>query len=265
MPELPDVEGFRRVLRDHGTGRRVERLTVRDDGVLREVSTRRFRRAVRGRCLGTPERHGKWLIAPTDAGPTLLLHFGMTGRLVPAAAGDPLERADRVVFGLSGGGELRFRDQRKLRGIWLAPTAGDIARLLAGQGPDAAAVGGPGLVRRLARRRGGLKSALLDQSVVAGLGNLLADELLWRARLHPARRADGLTAPERRRLAGALPRVLDAAVAAGRVPPRDDWLTGRRDDPDGGRCPRTGDRLARGRVAGRTTVWCPRCQPAPDR
>ncbi|WP_079031745.1 DNA-formamidopyrimidine glycosylase family protein [Streptomyces specialis] len=79
MPELPDVEAFRRVLADHGRGRRVERVDVADPGVLRGVTASRLRRALTGRRLAEPERHGKWLLARTD-GPSLLLHFGMTGR-----------------------------------------------------------------------------------------------------------------------------------------------------------------------------------------
>ncbi|MEU0190837.1 DNA-formamidopyrimidine glycosylase family protein [Streptomyces afghaniensis] len=259
MPELPDVEGFRQVLESCAKGRVVRRVEVRDAGVLRGVGVRGLRDALEGRRFGTPERHGKWLLARTG-GPTLVLHFGMTGRLVCARPEDPVEAHDRVLFTLSGNRQLRFRDQRKLQGLWLAHDDADLDRLLRRQGPDAMAVDRAEFEAVLSARRGHLKTALTDQSVLAGLGNLLADEILWRARLRPDRRARELTRDDRRQLYGEMRRTLRSAVKAGCVPPRDSWLTGHRDDPDP-RCPRCGSGLRRSRMAGRGTVWCPRCQP----
>ncbi|MFH9006150.1 Fpg/Nei family DNA glycosylase [Streptomyces afghaniensis] len=259
MPELPDVEGFRQVLESCAKGRVVRRIEVRDAGVLHGVGVRRLRDALEGRRFGTPERHGKWLLARTG-GPTLVLHFGMTGRLVCARPEDAVEAHDRVLFTLSGNRQLRFRDQRKLQGLWLAHDDSDLDRLLRRQGPDAMTVGRAEFDAVLSARRGHLKTALTDQSVLAGLGNLLADEILWRARLRPDRRARELTPDDRRQLYGEMRRTLRSAVKAGCVPPRDSWLTGHRDDPDP-RCPRCGSGLRRSRMAGRGTVWCPRCQP----
>ncbi|GGY32040.1 Fpg/Nei family DNA glycosylase [Streptomyces djakartensis] len=259
MPELPDVEGFREVLASCAQGRVIRRVDVRDAGVLHGVGPRGLRDALEGRRFGAPERHGKWLLARTG-GPTLVLHFGMTGRLVCGSPDDAVEPHDRVLFTLSGGRQLRFRDQRKLQGLWLAHDDFGVDRLLERQGPDALAVDRAEFGARLSARRGHLKTALTDQSVVAGLGNLLADEILWRARLSPERRARDLTEADLRRLYGRMRGTLRSAVPAGCVPPRDSWLTGHRDDPDP-RCPRCGAGLRRTRMAGRGTVWCPRCQP----
>ncbi|MER6735308.1 Fpg/Nei family DNA glycosylase [Streptomyces puniciscabiei] len=259
MPELPDVEGFRRVLVSCAKGRAIRRVDVRDTGVLHGVSVRRLRDALEGRRFTEPERHGKWLLAHTG-GPTLLLHFGMTGRLLCARPDDTVEAHDRVLFDLSGDRQLRYRDQRKLQGIWLADDDSGVARLLERQGPDALAVDGAGFEAALCARRGHLKTALTDQSVLAGLGNLLADEVLWRAGLNPRTRAGDLTQSERRRLYAHMRRTLRSAVTAGCVPPRAGWLTGHRDDPDPV-CPRCHTHLRRSRLAGRGTVWCPRCQP----
>jgi formamidopyrimidine-DNA glycosylase len=258
MPELPDVEGFRKVLASCARDRRIEHVDVIDPGVLREVSPRELRRGLDGHRFGAPERHGKWLIARTD-GPALLLHFGMTGRLVCCPHDEPRDRHDRVVFEVDGG-DVRFRDQRKLQGIRLAADDGAVARILAGQGPDAMSVGAEEFGELLAGRRGRVKAVLIDQSVIAGLGNLLADEILWHSRLHPGRAADGLDGDERRRLHREMRRVLRESARVGHVPGRDTWLTGRRDDEEPA-CPRCGGPLRRGRVAGRGTVWCPRCQP----
>jgi formamidopyrimidine-DNA glycosylase len=112
----------------------------------------------------------------------------------------------------------------------------------------------------LAERRAAVKPTLMDQSVIAGLGNLLTDEICWRARIAPTRQVADLEGDEVRRLHTAMTRVLRTAVRHGRVPGLSRWLTGVRDEPDPS-CPRCGTRLARGQVAGRTSWWCPFCQP----
>ncbi|MET9964778.1 DNA-formamidopyrimidine glycosylase family protein [Streptomyces sp. NPDC006356] len=258
MPELPDVEGFRKVLRSCAQGRVVRRVEVRDAGVLHGVSARGLRDALEGRRITGTQRHGKWLLARTG-GPTLVLHFGMTGLLLCAHPDDAPEPHDRVLFTLARDRQLRYRDQRKLQGLWLAHDDSDVVRLLAHQGPDALTVDRAEFETALAAHRGRVKAVLIDQSVLAGLGNLLADEILWRARLRPATPANALTEPERRRLYTQMRRTLRPAVTAGRVPPRPTWLTGHRDSPDP-HCPRCGAGLRRSRVGGRTTVWCPGCQ-----
>jgi formamidopyrimidine-DNA glycosylase len=265
MPELPDVEAFRAVLDGHATGRPVRRVEVADAGVLRGVSARQFGEALRGRRFTATERHGKWLVACTD-GPAVLLHFGMTGSLHWSDPGEPRHRHDRVVFVLGGpdgrdrGGELRYRDMRKLKGLTLARDRRGVEDVLAGLGPDALEIGAGDFARLLAGRRAAVKAVLVDQHRIAGLGNLLADEILWRARISPRRRASDLTAGEHQRLYTQMRRVLRAAMADGRVPSRPTWLTGVRDRP-GARCPRCGTVLERARIGGRTTVWCPRHQP----
>ncbi|MDJ1131921.1 Fpg/Nei family DNA glycosylase [Streptomyces iconiensis] len=261
MPELPDVEGFRRVLADCAQGRTIKRVDVRDTGVLHEVSAQRFRRDLEGRRFTEPERRGKWLLARTG-GPTVLLHFGMTGRLVCARADEDLHAHDRVLFTLGNERQLRYRDMRKLKGLWLAEDR-DAAQLL-DQGPDALSVSRTDFEAALAGKRGGLKSALMDQSLLAGLGNLLADEILWQAKLHPARSTASLSDDERANLYRTMRRVLRSSVSAGQVPPRDTWLTGHRDAPHNAPCPRCGTHLRSTRIAGRTTLWCPHCQPAPN-
>lgn len=260
MPELPDVEGFRRLLESCAKDRVIERVDVRDTGVLHGVGARRLREALEGRRFTGPDRHGKWLLAHTADGPTLMLHFGMTGRLLCCAPADAPEPHDRVLFTLSGERRLHYRDQRKLQGLWLADDEAAVARLLERQGPDALAVTRKDFEAALSTSRGHLKTTLIDQSVVAGLGNLLADEILWRAALRPDTRARDLTAADRHRLYTEMRHTLRSAVRAGCVPPRTTWLTGHRDTPTP-TCPRCHTPLQRTRLAGRGTVWCPKCQP----
>ncbi|MQA85773.1 MAG: Fpg/Nei family DNA glycosylase [Streptosporangiales bacterium] len=258
MPELPDVEGFRRVLAEHGQGRRIERLRVLDEGVLREVSPRKLAAALEGRRFAEPGRLGKWLIGRTD-GPAVLLHFGMTGGLVWHPEPAERHRHDRVVFQLDDG-ELCYRDMRKLQGLRLADGDAEVDRFLAGEGPDALTMGRRQLAELLDGSRKQLKALLSDQSAVAGLGNLTIDEILWRARLHPTRRADGLSGDETKNLYSQMRWVLRESVRAARVPDGPSWLTGHRERP-GEPCPRCGTPLSKGRRAGRGTVWCSRCQP----
>ncbi|GAA2583612.1 hypothetical protein Stube_30150 [Streptomyces tubercidicus] len=165
MPELPDVEAFRAILASCAQGRRIQRTEVYDAGVLHGVSAGRLRRELTGRRFAEPERRGKWLLARTD-GPTVLLHFGMTGELVCANASDPVHAHDRVVFTVDGGQQLRYRDQRKLQGLWLVDEAG-LDRMLREQGPDAAELTRTAFAAVLAGRRGTLKSLLMDQSALA--------------------------------------------------------------------------------------------------
>lgn len=257
MPELPDVEGFRRVLAEHA-GERIESVSVRDAGALRGVGPRRLRAALRGRRLGEPRRRGKWVLAPAG-GPVLLMHFGMTGSLSWHRADEPPHRHDRIVFRLPDG-ELRYRDMRKLQGVRLAADGEQARRQLPELGPDALGLSRDGLAGALSGRRARLKTVLTDQSALAGLGNLLADEICWRARVDPLRTAADLDAAELTALHRAMRDVLRASVEAERVPPRGTWLTGARDDPEAA-CPRCGTPLRDRRLSGRRTVWCPRCQP----
>ncbi len=259
MPELPDVEGFRRQLAETLPGQRIRRVQVRDPGVLRNTSAVALGRRLDGRRFDSPRRHGKWLLLPTD-GPTLLVHSGMTGHPHYAADGAAREPYERLVIALDRG-ELRYADLRKLRGVWLAESDEDVARVTGPQGPDALGISLRAFRDLLSGRRGRLKPTLMDQSVIAGLGNLLTDEICWRARIAPTRPVAGLAGDDVRRLHAAMVPVLRTSVRHGRVPGLPRWLTGVRDEPDPS-CPRCGARLAHGRVAGRTSLWCPRCQSA---
>ena len=260
MPELPDVEGFRRIMTRHGTGKPIRRVEVRDSRSLRNVRPSHFSRRLKGREFRRPDRKGKWLLAHTD-GPTVLLHFGMTGGLSWERRGTPLHTHDRVIFGFEDG-ELRFRDMRKLQGIWLAESEDSVARILGHQGPDALAIDRRQFDERLQRRRGRVKPVLMNQRVIAGLGNLLVDEILWQARIHPQRRTDDLRAVERSRIYQVMRRVLHESVPSGYVPGKRGWLTAARAAGANAVCPRCHSGLSRGMIGGRTSYWCPRCQPA---
>lgn len=261
MPELPEVEHFRRVLAEHASGRRIERTVTIDPEILRNAPARTLDRALRGHRFMEPERHGKWLLAWTS-GPAVLIHFGMTGDLIPGEGPKGRHRHDRVIFELDLG-ELRYRNMRKLGGLWLALDQQQVTGILGPLGPDALGLGRRQFRELLARRRGRAKAALMDQTFIAGVGNLLADEALWRARVHPARRLEELAEPERGKLFDGLRTVVRTSVERfDDVPRMRGWLTHVRGVPRAA-CPRCHTVLGRTVVGGRTTYFCPRCQPEP--
>lgn len=262
MPELPDVEGFRRYLARYVAGRRIEGISVLDEGVLRNTSAQGLGRALKRRRCGKPDRSGKWLFLPVGSS-TLLLHFGMTGGLKWTGAPPESEPADRLVFHFSGG-ELRYRAQRKLGGIWLARNRKEADKIAGPLGPDAGEVSREVFGKRLRGRRRQIKPALMDQELIAGLGNELSDEILWRARVHPSQRASELDDDTIDAIYDVMRSVLRESVRHGGIPRQVGWLTGVRGTAEPG-CPRCGRSIRRSTVGGRTAYWCPRCQKKASR
>jgi formamidopyrimidine-DNA glycosylase len=268
MPELPDVELFKRYLDAHALRQRIERVQVNDARILADVPPERFAAQLEGRAFEASRRHGKHLLVQLTGDGWLTLHFGMTGGL--ACFRDPNDDPpyDRVRFDFAGGGHLAYVNRRMLGRVGLADDAE--AFIAAEQlGPDAldpafdlaafeAALGGRGRE---------LKALLMDQAVIAGIGNLYADEILFQARLHPRTRTDRLDRASRRRLFEQIRQVLETAIACGagaeqlldRLP--QNYLLPQRQA--GRHCPRCGAALATLKSGGRTSYFCPRCQPEP--
>ena len=257
MPELPEVEVYRR-LAERALRRPVAEVDAPDAWFLKgglDAST--VRAALVGRQLVAARRIGKLLLLDSDdGGPVLGLRFGMSGRLVvDGVAGidsllytsdKDLGVWDRFAVRFEDGGDLRLRDPRRLGGVSIDP---DESRL----GPDVLAIAPAQLRRALDGSRAPLKARLLDQAHVAGVGNLLADEALWRAGLSPEREAGSLTAAEHRRLHKHLTGAVDELLARGGSH-TGDLMPSR---GPGGRCPKDGTALVRATVGGRTTWWCP--------
>ncbi len=258
MPELPEVEVYRRFFDEHVARRAVRSVDVPDPAIVRNASPEELGQALAGHAFEEPRRRGKWLLCPAG-GPILLFHFGMTGDLVWSGDEPERHRHDRLVIVLEGG-ELRYRNMRRLGGAWLARNGDELRALLADLGPDALEVERAEFLTRLSSRRGGVKAALMDQSFVAGVGNLLADEILWQARLHPRRRIEDIDAVGRSRLFRIMHRVLRTAVERfDYLETRTRWLNHVRGLPRA-RCPRCRTPLARETVTGRTAYFCPACQ-----
>jgi formamidopyrimidine-DNA glycosylase len=258
MPELPDVEGFRRYLARHAKGRRIVEVDVLDPELVRNRTPRAFARNLERQRFGAPRRHGKWLIAQVGD-VELLLHFGMTGLLRFAGRGDDRHRHDRLVF-VCEGGELRYNNMRRFGGAWLARGEREREGVTGPLGPDAAGLTRQQFEDLLEHRRGGIKAALMDQRLLAGIGNLLSDEIAWRARVHPETPVRELDSNQVAALHDALRGAVSESSRYGRVPHGRRWLTRVRDER-GATCPRCDTTLHKKTIAGRTACWCPRCQP----
>jgi formamidopyrimidine-DNA glycosylase len=250
MPELPEAERARLQI-ERALDREIVAVDDRDTYVCRPHAPGDIASGLVGRRLTSAHRRGKFLWAETDDdGPELGLHLGMAGRIVvdePPAA----NAWDRFALEFADGGRLALRDKRRLGRAILAPDFSHV-------GPDAAEVARDAFRARVGRGTAPVKARLLDQGVIAGVGNLLADETLWRARLSPRRPAGELSVEELDRLRRELRAATRSAIRLGGAHTGD--LIAHRER--GGACPRCGTPLERATVGGRTTYWCPACQPA---
>jgi formamidopyrimidine-DNA glycosylase len=262
MPELPEVEMYRRFLDRHGAGRRLRRVSVRDARPLRGQPVSAFRKAA-GRRLGGTRRHGKYLFAEVRGAGWLLFHFGMTGSFERFGRGrEPRTAAVVASLVFWDGGGIAFLDPRKLGRFGLVDDPGRFVRRR-GLGVDAMDLDRLRLEELVKRRRGSVKALLMDQSAMAGVGNLYADEILYQSGIHPRASVSLLSGRRWDRFFQAMQTVLGTAIARGsgadRLPPS--FLLRHRDGDN--RCPGCGAALRKTTVAGRTSVFCPRHQRQP--
>lgn len=264
MPELPEVETARRCAEDHVLDHTITAVACDEPLLLRNTTPQGLGRALHGATITSVDRTGKWVRLTTDARSDALLHFGMTGSLRWHDDGDgghgEYEHV-RVTVDGDAPGVLALRMPRKFGGMWLVRDDDEREEITGVLGLDGLDAGPDDLRDLLGGSRAGLKSALMDQDRVAGIGNLLSDELCWQIRTHPAVRCRDL-GDVWDDLAAALARALDVGLDLGHVPTAEGFLLDARDDEDP-QCPRCGAPLARGTIAGRTSRWCPREQPDP--
>ena len=274
MPELPEVESVRRELAPVMVGTRIDRVEVRRPD-LRAPFPRRFAARLQGRTIERLDRRAKYLLAVLSSGDTLLMHLGMSGSFRvewPAGAGEKetRERHDHVVFHLASGASVIFNDPRRFGVMDLVPATTMAAHpTLGAMGPEPLSpdFDGAALARASARRKTSLKVALLDQRVVAGLGNIYASEALHIAGLSPERLARtiatpaGAPRPTAIRLAAAIKQVLEEAIARASGE-RYRSSRFRVYDREGARCRRRGCNgvIRRKTQAGRSTFYCGVCQ-----
>jgi formamidopyrimidine-DNA glycosylase len=287
MPELPEVETVCRQLEPELEGRRIERLEVLDARWCRPVAPAELEAAVSGRTIAGLGRRGKYLLLQLDGAQTLVMHLRMTGNLVLVEGAERLdpsegmrlyegerstsERHLRARFVLDDGSELWFTDPRRFGEAFLIDDAGLPERFAAlGVEPLSDEFTAEELARQAAGRTAPLKSFLLDQRRIAGVGNIYADEALYRARLHPLSPAGSMRPEHLEALRDAVVAALEAGLERGGAS-IDDYLDGRGEKGtmqdeflvhtrEGEPCPSCGGPISRIVVSGRSTYYCPSCQ-----
>jgi formamidopyrimidine-DNA glycosylase len=274
MPELPEVETVRRSLDPTVVGRRLERVEILDGRLVRPFEPLEVAMELEGETVERLERRGKYLIFRFESGRVLLVHLRMTGSFVHSDGPLPDDPYRRAVLSLDNGADVGYRDVRRF-GTWLLLEPGELDPYLAerlGDEPFSEAFTSRALARRLKGRRAPVKAALLDQRSLAGMGNIYADEALWRARIHPLRPAGELKPAEIKRLHAGVREALELGIARQgatlsdyRMPNGDSGAMqeefeayGREGEP----CSRCDTPIAKIRAAGRGTWFCPRCQRA---
>jgi formamidopyrimidine-DNA glycosylase len=276
VPELPEVETVRTSLEPALVGRRFERVEITDPRLTRPLDPEEVSAELNGEVVQSVERRGKYLVFRFRTGRVLLIHLRMTGTLGHHRDG-PLDEDPhrRAVVRLDDGSDVTYRDVRRF-GTWLLLEPGEETAYLTerlGEEPLGERFTTDVLAARLAGRRAPIKAAILDQRSAAGMGNIYADEALWRARIHPLTPAGQLERPEVGRLQRSIRDALRAGIARQGTTLRDYRTpTGARGSMqealrvygrEGEPCLRCGTAVAKTRVAGRGTYYCPTCQQAP--
>jgi len=284
MPELPEVETVARGLRQTILGRRILSVTLGKTDFIDDPSA--LEQHLPGRQIEAVERYGKFMLlrlsAVTDGGraatngdaepASLLVHLGMTGQIAPAPAAQPLEKHTHVCLLLDDERELRYIDPRRFGRIAYL-TKALLAEELTGFGADPLEVSKEEFADRICGRRGRIKALLLDQGVLRGVGNIYADESLWRAKIHPARLGANLDKKQAEALHRMLQDILRKAIVL-RGSSISDFLDAegepgeyqrhhRAYGREGEKCYRCKTPIRRAIVAGRSSYFCPRCQPSP--
>jgi formamidopyrimidine-DNA glycosylase len=294
VPELPEVEVVRRGLERHVVGHRLDEVSVLHPRPVRRhlAGADDFAARTTGRLVVDALRRGKYLWLPLDSGDAILAHLGMSGQLLVQPAGAPDERHLRVRFGLSevstgstdrevstgwtGRQELRFVDQRMFGGLSVSPEGADLPSEIAhiARDPMDPLFDEDAFVAKVRRRGSGIKRILLDQTVISGVGNIYADEALWRSRLHGDRLGAKLRPVEVRRLLSDVREVMGAALLEGGTSfdalyVNVNGQSGYFDrslqayGQEGLPCARCGTPIVRTAFMNRSSYHCPRCQPRP--
>ncbi|PRX95635.1 bifunctional DNA-formamidopyrimidine glycosylase/DNA-(apurinic or apyrimidinic site) lyase [Allonocardiopsis opalescens] len=286
MPELPEVEVVRRGLEQWVVGRTIAGVSVYNPRSVRRHTAggADFGDRLRGLTVTAVRRRGKYLWLPLDTGDAVLAHLGMSGQLLVQPPDRPDEKhlRVRIVFTGPGGAggadrELRFVDQRTFGHLMVVPGGAELPAPIAHIAPDPfeSAFDPDAFAAALRRRRTGLKRALLDQSLISGVGNIYADEALWLSRQHWARATETLTAAETAGVLDSVRTVMSAALREGGTSfdslyvnvngesgyfDRSLRVYGRRDEP----CVRCGTPIRRDVFMNRSSFSCPTCQPVPE-
>ncbi|MCD8197854.1 MAG: bifunctional DNA-formamidopyrimidine glycosylase/DNA-(apurinic or apyrimidinic site) lyase [Lachnospiraceae bacterium] len=273
MPELPEVETIKRIIEPQIQGLRIENITVNRPEIVAHPSADEFCRCLRGQTVSNMTRRGKFLLIHLKSGDRIILHLRMTGCLLVTPNDYPQEKHTHLVFELENGTELRYSDMRRFGRFWMLrkdeeDTYSGIEKL--GLEPFSPEFHAEYLIEKLSRRKKPIKECLLEQSVIAGIGNIYSDEILFASKINPLKSANTLTDKEWNTLAEEIPKQLEFFIDKNRITP-EDYLRGRGRDYRNtpylrvyGRtkqpCSKCGGTLRKCVIGGRSSVYCPTCQ-----
>ena len=261
LPELPDVEVFKRYFDATSLHQEIEKVEVYSRQILEDTSVEKLKTGLEGRTFESTRRHGKHLFAQLDDSQWLMLHFGMTGHLKYFKNMEKDTPHDRMLISFSNGYHLAYDSQRKLGEVELIE---DVEQFVEGKelGPDALdpSFDLAAFKEALSRRRAMVKSALMNQRILAGIGNVYSDEILFQVGVHPKTRVNQLDEETLAEIFDAMNRVLRTALDCQADPdqfPDSCIIPHRHGD---GKCPKCGGELKRVKVSGRSAYYCPSCQ-----
>lgn len=273
MPELPEVETIKRVIEPQIQGLVIKKVTVKRPEVVAYPNADTFCKTLTGQVISEMARRGKFLMILLTDGDRIILHLRMTGGLLLTPSDYPEEKHTHIVFSLNNGMELRFSDMRRFGRFWLiqkdeADTYSGTHKL--GIEPLTEAVTFEYLHTHFGKRKKTVKECLLDQSVIAGIGNIYSDEILFTAKIHPARPASSLSEKEWETLAAVIPERISYYIETNKISTEEYLQTKGRDYRNtpflqvygqaGKPCPKCGETLCRMVIGGRSSVYCPVCQ-----
>jgi formamidopyrimidine-DNA glycosylase len=261
LPELPDVEVFRRYLQATSLHEEIVEVELRSPEVLVGASVEDLKAALHGRSFDSTSRHGKHLFVKVTDDGWLMLHFGMTGQLKYFKVMEREPEYDRLLISFANGYHLAYDAMRKLGEVQLVD---NVEQFIADRelGPDALSpeLGADTFVQRFAGQRGMIKPALMNQKIIAGIGNVYSDEILFQVGIHPRTKVDDLDRKQLKQIYQTMKEVLHTAIENQADPERfpESYMTQHRHK--GGRCPVSGEQLQSVKVSGRTAYYCPNRQ-----
>ena len=273
MPELPEVETIKRIVCPQLAGRTIETTEVRNAQVIAYPESKCFSKALSGQIISNMSRRGKFLTIQLENGDRLSLHLRMTGQLTVVPESEPIEKHTHLIFHLSGGSQLRYIDTRRFGRFWLlrkgeADTVTGQNKL--GFEPTDPAITGEYLKTLLGKRKKTVKEMLLDQAVIAGIGNIYSDEILFAAKIYPGTACRILNEYDWDKLAKKIPEIIIWGIESNNMTP-EEYLRGKGKEyrnisqlriygRAGKPCVRCGTIIDKVTICGRTSCYCPSCQ-----
>ncbi|MFO8037502.1 MAG: DNA-formamidopyrimidine glycosylase family protein [Anaerolineales bacterium] len=261
MPELPDVEVFRRYFQSTSLHQTITGVKVCSQRILEDTSEGDLRRLLIGHTFLGTDRHGKYLFLDVEDKGWMGLHFGMTGHLAYYKGDGKAPEYTRAKYDFKGDYHLALVMPRKLGSIFIAERMQDFVKKKA-LGPDVykESFDKRTFLELISNRRGMVKSQLMNQQLMAGIGNVYSDEVLFQAKIHPRKQLGALTEDEKGRIYRTMQEVLETSIERQADPNRfpDGYLTPHREK--GGTCPRCGHEIKKVKVSGRSSYFCPQCQ-----